>query len=307
LSDEGQRDGLFAIGSDVYGWDDVVRLAKARGDWSELAAEVRAGEEALAELGARSEAPDDEEVETAARRFRYERDLLAADELDDWLERHRLTEDEWEGYLRRTVARERLPDQLPGETGQARHDVSEGEIWCEGICSGRLAGLAGDLSRLAAVSPGTAVEQLDAAFASFSATAVDAPSVAREVELNRLEWLRFTYEGVAADDEDAALEAALCIRADREPIEAVAERGSLPVLEDECWLEELEPALATRFLAATTGDVVGPISVEDGFVVVRVTSKTAPSREDDDVRARAREGALARAVERLVADRVVWR
>jgi PPIC-type PPIASE domain len=303
LSEEGQREGLFAIGSDVYGWDDVVRLAKARGVWSELEAEVRAGEEALAELGAGGEAPDDEEVEAAARRFRYERDLLAADELEDWLERHRLEEQEWEGYLRRAVARE----QLPEATGGTRHDVSEGEIWCEGVCSGHLGGLADDLARLAAVSPGTAVEQLDAAFANFRAAAVDAPSVAREVELNRLEWLRFTYEGLAADDEDAALEAALCIRADGEPIEAVAERASLPMLDDECWLEELDPALATRFLAATTGDVVGPISVEDGFVVVRVTSKTAPSLEDADVRARAREGALTRAVERLVVDRVVWR
>jgi len=303
LSEEGQREGLFAIGSDVYGWDDVVRLAKARGVWSELEVEVRAGEEALAELGAGGEVPDDDEVEAAARRFRYECDLLAADELEDWLERHRLVEQEWEAYLRRAAARE----QLPEATGRTRHDVSEGEIWCEGVCAGRLGGLADDLARLAAVSPGTAVEQLDAAFANFRAAAVDAQSVAREVELNRLEWLRFTYEGLAADDEGAALEAALCIRADGEPIEAVAERASLPMLDDECWLEELDPALATRFLAAATGDVVGPISVEDGFVVVRVTSKTAPSLEDADVRARAREGALERAVERLVADRVVWR
>jgi hypothetical protein len=303
LSDEDQHDGLFAIGGDVYHWDDVVRLAKARGEWSELEAEVRAGQEALAVLGARGEGPDDDDVEAAARRFRYERDLLAADELDGWLEQHRITEDEWEGYLRRAAARE----QLPEATGETRREVSEGEIWCEGVCSGRLAELANDLARLAAVSPGTAVEQLDAAFANFRAAAVDAPSVAREVELNRLEWLRFTYEGLAADDEGAALEAALCIRADGEPIEAVAGRASLPLLEEECWLEELDPALATRFLAATTGDLVGPISVEDGFVVVRVTSKTAPSLEDADVRARAREGALERAVERLVTDRVVWR
>ena len=303
MSDEDQHDGLFAIGGDVYHWDDVVRLAKARGEWSELEAEVRAGQEALAELGARGERPDDDDVEAAARRFRYERDLLAADELDGWLEQHRITEDEWEGYLRRAAARE----QLPEATGETRREVSEGEIWCEGVCSGRLAELANDLARLAAVSPGTAVEQLDAAFADFRAAAVDAPSVAREVELNRLEWLRFTYEGLAADDEGAALEAALCIRTDGEPIEAVAGRASLPLLEEECWLEELDPALATRFLAATTGDLVGPISVEDGFVVVRVTSKTAPSLEDADVRARAREGALERAVERLVTDRVVWR
>src|SRR5262249_52406797 len=82
LFDESRSGPLFTVDSNVYAWEDVVRLAKARADWSELAGDVRAGMVALTELEARDEGPGEGDVEEAARLFRYERDLLAADELD---------------------------------------------------------------------------------------------------------------------------------------------------------------------------------------------------------------------------------
>jgi hypothetical protein len=302
VAEKSRNSGLFAVGGDVYSWADVVRLAKVRGEWSALAAEARAGMAALAELEARGEQPGDEEVEGAARAFRYGRDLLAADELTAWLDRHELTADDWTGYLRRALARERLPEP----TGPAAEEEVEPAVWAEGICSGRFERLARDLAARAAVSPGSPVERLDAAFDDFCSTAVDAPAEAREVEANRLEWLRFTYEAVVAGDEGAAHEVVLCLRADGEALEDVAVRAGMELEAGDCWLDGLDPALGTRFLAATAGDVVGPVQLEDGFLVAHVTSKTAPSLDDADVRGRAREAALARVVGRMVADRVVW-
>jgi len=300
LPGESRTRGLFAIGDHVYGWDDVVRLAKLRGEWTSLAADGARGTEAVAELEARGEPVDDEAIAAAAREFRYERDLLAADELDAWLERHDLTAADWHDYLRRSLARDRLPD------GTGRETADEAVIWCEGICSGRLERLAPELAKLAAVSPGSPVEALDASFDDFSAAAVDESAEAREVETNRLEWLRFAYEALVANDEGAAHEAVLCVRADGDSLVAVADRAGLEVERDECWLDELDPALGTRFLAATPGELVGPVVVEGGFVVAHVIAKTTPSLDDEDVRARARDAALGRAVSRLVADRVVW-
>ncbi len=291
---------MFAIGDDVYGWDDVVRLAELRGEWSALAADVARGTAAAAELEARGEPVDDEAIDAAAREFRYERDLLAADELDAWLERHDLTAADWHDYLRRSLARARFPEAAGGDS------ASEAVVWCEGICSGRLERLARELARLAAVSPGSPVEALDATFDDFSAAAVDDSAEAREVETNRLEWLRFAYEALVAEDEGAAHEAVLCVRADGDSLDAVADRAGLEVERDECWLDELDPALGTRFLAATPGELVGPVAVDGGFVVAHVIAKTSPSLDDEDVRARAREAAVGRAVSRLVADRVVW-
>jgi hypothetical protein len=300
LSEGSRNSKLFAVDGEAYGWDDVVALAELRGEWGELRDRVRRGLAAIAELEAQGEPVSDEELEEAARRFRYDRDLLAADELTAWLERHRLSMEDWFGYLRRQLAGERGPD-----TGRdLREDAVEAAVWAEGICSGRLERLEQELARLAAVSPETPLERLDTAFADFCAT-VDEEAEAREVEANRLEWLRFTYEALVAEHEGAALEAALCVRADGESVQAVAQRARLELEADECWLDELEPALATRFLAAAPGDLVGPVPVDGGFVVAHVLAKTEPSLEDAGVRARAREAAIERAVSRLVADRVV--
>lgn len=297
------RGPLFAVGSDVYGWDEVVRLARLRSEWASLACQAWTGMAALAELAARGDEIPDEEVEAAARQFRSDRDLLAADELADWLDRHDLTSEDWHAYLLRTRARERLPD--------LGHNICDDEvqagIWAEGICSGRLEQLAHELARLAAVSPGTLLEQLDASFDDFcTETLLDERAAAREVETNRLEWLRVGYEELRAEDENAALEATLCVRADGESLTAVAERAGLTLLAHERWLDEIQPELGTRFLAATPGALIGPIAVDGAFVVARVRSKTAPSLEDADVRARADEAVVTRAVGRLVADRVVW-
>lgn len=301
MSEESRGSGLFTVDGRAYGWDDVVALARLRGDWAALEADVRAGVAALAALEARGEPIEEDEVETAARAFRYARDLLAADELTAWLERHRLSPDDWRAYLSRHVATERLAQA----TGDVDEPVAEATTWAEGVCSGRLEEAARELSRLVAVAPDTPLDGLDAAFADFCAT-VDEDAVARELEANRLEWLRFGFEAVVTEDEGAALEAALCVRVDGEPVAGVAERARLTVDEDECWLDELHPALATRFLAATPGELVGPVPVDDHFVVAHVLAKTPPSLEDETVRARARRAALERAVSRLVAERVVW-
>jgi hypothetical protein len=293
---------LFTAGDDVYGWDDVVAFAKLRGDWDALVARLRTGLAALAELEARGQPIREEEIEAAARGFRYDRDLLAADELADWLERHRLTMADWQAYLCRTLAAERI---AASNGDVPEHDLLAG-AWAEGICSGRLEQLARELARRVAVSPGARLDQLEPAFEDFCATAVNDPAQAREVETHRLEWLRFAYEAIVSENEGAALEAVLCVRADGETLAAVAERAGLDLRAENCWLEELDPALGTRFLAATPGELVGPVSVADGYVVAKVISKIAPSLQDEAVAARAREAAVARAVSRLVADRVVW-
>jgi hypothetical protein len=294
--------GLFAVGGDVFGWDDAVALAKLRGEWGRLAEQVREGLAALAVLEARGEGPTEEEVDAAGRQFRYERDLLAADELADWLERHRLSVEDWQAYLARQLAREKLSG---ADRSVVEEDV-DAVVWAEGVCSGRLEELTLELAARAAVSPGAPLERLDPAFEEFCAAAVDAAAVAREVETNRLEWLRFRYDAVVAEDEGAAQELVLCVRADGDSLAAAADRARLELLEDDCWLDEVEPALAARLLAAKTGELVGPVAIEDGYVVAHVIEKTDPSLEDDTVRERAHEAAVKRAVSRVVAERVVW-
>lgn len=302
MDESARRRGLFAADGSVYTWADVVRLARLRSDWTSLVEAVETGEAAAAELEERGTPVGDDEVAEAGRAFRYEHDLLASEELDAWLERHGLAIDDWHRFLRRQLATSRVP--------RPRRSVPvadpEPEAWTEGICSGRLARLARELAELVAVSPGTPLDGLDAAFDAFRRRTARAVSLPSEVDLNRLEWTRVDYAAISLASDSAAREAALCLRADGEPIGDVARRAAVQVEERREWLEEVDADLATRFLAAGAGDVVGPVAVGERLVVAQLRARHPPSPEDEAVRERAQRAAVARAVARAVNDRVTW-
>jgi hypothetical protein len=289
----GQRP-LFRVGDAVFTWADVVERARATGEWEELGHGVRMGLAAMREAP-----PSDEEVEEAARAFRYARGLLAGDELDVWLDSRGLTVAAWHDYLRRMLARQAVPD-AEGDDDPAAH------VWAEGICSGALEAVAHELASLVAVAPNAPPDRRDDEYEAFwNAAATDA-AIAREVESNRLEWVRVRYDAVVVPDEDAAAEIAMCVRSDGDPLAEVAERIGAGLDEREDWLDEVEPELASRFVASDSGSLVGPVRVESGFEIAQIHAKTPPAVDDEDVRERAAYAVAWRAVTRATDERVTW-
>lgn len=291
---------LFRVGEAVYTWDDVVARARETGDWQVFEADVRAGLAALRQAGE----PDADDVEEAARAFRYARGLLAGDELDAWLDARGLTTGAWEAYLRRSLARELSPEP-EGVEDVAPAEVAAG-AWSEGICSGVLEGLASELATLVAVAPDAAPDARDDEYDAFCAAAATDAAITREIESNRLEWVRVRYDVVAFPDEDSAAEAALCVRSDGDPLANVAARIGVDVEERLDWMDEVDAELASRFLAAEAGNLVGPAADGDGFVLAELHEKTPPSGADEDVRARAADTVSFRAASREVNERVTW-
>jgi hypothetical protein len=98
----------------------------------------------------------------------------------------------------------------------------------------------------------------------------------------------------------------MCVRADGDPLADVAERVGAVLDAREDWLDEVEPELAERFVAADAGALVGPVPVETGFAVAQVHAKTPPALDDEDVRERAAYAVGARAVTRATDERVTW-
>jgi hypothetical protein len=291
---------LFRVGEAIYTWNHVVERARLRGAWAELEVEARAGLGALRDLDARGEALDAEDLEDAARSFRYARGLLAGDELDAWLDSRGLDSAAWQSYLRRALARDLEPGAEPvGE-------VSAAEVWVEGICSGTLDELAAELASLVAVAPEVSSDRLDDEYEAFCRAVATHAAIAREIDSNGLEWVRVSYAVVLFPDEDSASEAALCVRADGEALVEVVARAGVELEERFDWMDEVGPELATRFLVAEAGELVGPVETEQGFVVAEIREKTPPAVDDERVRARAAEAVSGRAAARQVDERVVW-
>ena len=143
---------VFTSGDRKYDWVDVVLAARLWGDWASLEEEVRQGIACRKRMEEAEDFPDSEEVESAAREFRYARDLLTAQETEAWLERWNLTVEGWMDYLQRALLRQKWSDQLTEIV--ACYPVTEGEIenclQYESVCSGYLAHWAQKLAARAA-------------------------------------------------------------------------------------------------------------------------------------------------------------
>jgi hypothetical protein len=356
---------IFTVGEAAYAWEDLVLAAHLWGDWSALRDRVRTGLACLKRLEDLDD-PDDvlpeAEVAAAAEEFRYARDLIAAEDMEAWLEGHGLTLAEWSDYLRRSLLLTEWADVL--EEIEREYPVGadevESAIVCEAICGGHAstlaarlagraaahaglrekvpdeqvpdgaAGLEGDLGAedldaiLAAVpaairqhglpglSPGACAERLkhlarlERAWRRFAAREVTPEAIGAQVATSRLGWTRLAVRSAFLKDLPAAQEAALCIREDGRDLAEVAADAGARLDEAEWYLEEVADELRDRLLAARVGELVGPVAVDDGFVLVLVLDKRMPTLEDSEVRARAERAVLAQAAEREIADRVRW-
>jgi len=151
----GQR--IFTVGEMSLAWEDLVLAGCLWGDWPDLETRVRDGLACLARLDDLDDDDADglseDDVEAAAAEFRYARDLVAAADLEGWLERRGLTVEGWLDFVRRALLRERWADELEAirdEYEIEAADVAEA-LECEAVCGGLAADLAARLAARAAI------------------------------------------------------------------------------------------------------------------------------------------------------------
>jgi hypothetical protein len=311
LASNGPRP-VFEVAGRQYDWSDVVAAAEDWGDWQRLEAATQEGVACVRrveELGLELAA---DEVDAAAKAFRYEHKLFSADELTEWLNGWRLTSGEWLEWVRRSLLRakwagevERILDEHPVEVEEVR-DL----LWIEGACSGVLERVARKLAGRAAAAaatgePDTSFRALEEAFARFRSYETSDDVVEREVERQRLAWVRIDAEVVAFAGQDVAREAALCVH-EGMTFDEVAAQAGVETQRISRYFDETEPELQPHLLTATQDSLVGPVEVGERFLLLHVEAKHVPTSEDAGVRRRAEQAVLRRAVEREVAQRVTW-
>jgi hypothetical protein len=308
---------VFTLGEETFSWGDVVAAAQLDGSWKELEATSRQGLACRMRLTASPEELPQEEVVAATTRFRYTRNLLAGEELNEWLDHWGLDVSQWHEYMTRYLLRERWAGEL-ADTLERYSVIDEdvaGVVWAEAVCSGFLPRYAQRLAGACAlaVAAGEPIGASPAALTHLKAVADQArrdavtdEAVAREVAQHRLEWLRIDGDVLGLPTEDVAREAALCVRDDGRPLAEVAEEAGSEAATLRAYVEDLDAELAAALVGAQEGELVGPIEREDGFTLVVVRRKTPPDAADPDVRRRAEERIVARTADRAVLDHVEW-
>ena len=193
------------------------------------------------------------------------------------------------------MERELVRSGFPGD-GAISEDEVAAAVWAEAACSGFL---------------GRAAERIagDRALAAAGATplaGVTDEALEHEISLHLLEWLHVEGSTLAVALEDTAREAALCVRDDGRALEEVARDCGTEARPLDVYAGDLDPELTSALVAAREGELVGPVRVEPGFVLMLVERKTPPAADDPAIRARAEERIARRAVERALLEHVEW-
>ena len=293
--------------------------AELRGELGALELQTRQGLACLRRLAAEAGAVQAESLRAAATVFRYERSLLAAEELEAWLGARGLTVPDGNGYLRRMLLRERWVDEL--ERIESEYAVGDEEVEAalpaEAVCTGFLSRAAERLAEDAALaatddavedSPdrATLIAALARGAEAVRARAPSRPEVEREVAAHGLDWIRIEAETLELDDAEAAREAALCVRVDGRPLTDVADECGLPANALLLYLGDADPELRAALVSASPGELIGPVERGDGHMLLQLRAKAEPSADDPELGRRAAAVLAARAVERELRDRVVW-
>jgi len=330
---------LFSVADETAFYEDLIVGAMLWGDWKSLERTSRLGlalSQWAEDYG--EELPEDE-VDVAAAEFRYARDLISAEDAESWLEARGLTADDWMGHIERVVARARWGSRGAEALALRPPDPDEllDAIRVDLICGGELRRLALKLAEYAAacaavVETGVPVDQPaqtptlqvrgleDARTAArsravarwmdgqrkFLARATGDQAVAQEIARHQLEWIRIDGRALIFDTEPLAREAALCVREDGMSMDEVADTARSPVQEARLYLEELDDADRTKFIAAKPNELLGPIAADGHFMLFRVLDKVMPSDADSELRQRARDRVVARALELEMERRVKW-
>jgi len=172
----------FSAGSRTFRWTDVVLAAILRGDWESFSRDVVRRLTRSARAGAAGEAPSDEEVESAGAEFRYERDLISAEDMESWLERYALSTDDWMGYIERTFfgSMPAAADETDAGGAEAASGIDAEELEeclvIDAICSGALGRFAASLAAR------VAIDDRESADPEAHASAPSAEAIGRAVD-----------------------------------------------------------------------------------------------------------------------------
>lgn len=116
---------VYSVKGETYCWRDIILSAVRRGDWQAVERRARIGAASVRHADATGVALPTGALEMAARDFRYARDLVTAQSMEEWLTRREIEVPEWTAYLRRELQRARAVADT--EDLLARYPVAEEE------------------------------------------------------------------------------------------------------------------------------------------------------------------------------------
>jgi len=251
-----------------------------------------------------SAGPDTEVIQGASDRFRYEHDLLTAEETERWLEARSLTADDFQLHCERLAAAETVmeseqPEPVENATAMSAALELDAEAWRVHLW------LSGQLRRKARRSAWLLIaaresgEKLPDVFPDLAtwqrwevlltqqrSSLLSGPKATRWLEVRRWPLTRLSVEVTEFPDAGMAREAELCLTEGSATMEEIVQGvGAASDLLDSL-VDELSPELQEAVVTIAVGSLRRVEKPDQPPHLIRVLSRTEPSLEDPSVRAR---------------------
>lgn len=287
----------FSVGDTPVTVGDVLRAEHARGALQPVEELLAWKAACLAEADRLSLGVDEDAVDERSTAFRYERDLVAAEEIEAWLEARGLTPDEFQDHFADGQLFSALRDQVAAPEGDTKTDWTA--LAAELHFSGAFPGHAVQHSRrlLVWAASGATGEpdpaELESAYQAACTALLTPAALAQELAGARLPLTLIDYESAEFDSVDAAREALLCIRDDGMALDEVTRESGFPHSRQESLAEDVPEDQREPLLWAPLGALQGPTAFGGVFRLWRVFARTEPRLTDPEVRRRVEARVLA--------------
>lgn len=298
---------LFSAGGHSFTWVDVIDAARLRGDWATVQRRLTRLLARERELAASDALPEAAAVRSSANEFRYSHQLLSSDELQDWLKRQDVRVDEWMGEMLRT--RLEPADHEATIAGDELERATRVHARCSGDMSTWALRLAEDVALALTAAGAVSLDDLASAperRQRFADSQTHNAAVAAEIASNAIEWTRIDLHSLRHPDEMVVREVVMCINLDGRSLAEVAAAAGTPVSVSSVLVEDADARLRPRLLAAQTGDLIGPLRVDDEYEVILLVARVPPTADDAGLRRRATDSIVKRAIEAEVNRHVRW-
>lgn len=148
--------------------------------------------------------------------------------------------------------------------------------------------------------------RLEAGYRRLCESLLTAQRRERALQALRLPLTRFEIETIECDSQDAAREAALCVRVDGLAMAEAAREGGFAFRRTEALLEDVAEEWQQEFLSAPPGEVLEPVACGEVFRLVRVVRKVEPSLNDPAVSERIGRRVIESYFAELCSKHVRW-
>ena len=300
---------LFSVSGRKWTWGQALACAEHSGELASDLEQLRSSQAAVAEAMARGICLPDHALQDAITEWRYDLNLISAQETEHWLSARDLNLADLGEHINRELWRGELPD-CESDQPLSGPELARA-LWVQACLNNDLARLIRPLVQRvlcaelktpesdspeiqAPIFADCAIEMpLEAAFEACVAEFANPDACTRALAVLRPNLLRVRYQAATFLNHDAAAEARLCVRDDGEDLADVAERVSARSEAGVIFPSDLDVASATRLLSAAPGECTLP---SENYTIFVVQGKIEPDLADEPVARRVRHHCLATAL-----------